>query len=183
MKEIINKVLKTSKILVLLLVAFSMTKVNVISHNGKISNENLNKTIDLTAMAVKLNEIQMADKYYPLDTFTGDMTGYSADCPLCSGRLGCTGQNVLDGTTTFNDNDYGNVLIVASSKNLPCGSIITFNANFVSKEKSTAIVLDRGVLGNDIDLLVPSEDFARNNIGRHKITYDVLRFGWERKAN
>ena len=23
-------------------------------------------------------------------------------------------------------------------------------------------------------------EYARNNVGRHKITYDVLRFGWSR---
>ena len=44
----------------------------------------------------------------------------------------------------------------------------------------TAIVLDRGVLGTDIDLLSPSEDYARQYVGRHKITYDVLRNGWSR---
>ena len=51
----------------------------------------------------------------------------------------------------------------------------------LSKEKITAIVLDRGVLGNDLDLLVESEAYALKNVGRHKLTYDVLRFGWERK--
>ena len=34
---------------------------------------NVNKTLDLTAMAFKLNEINMQDKYYPLDTLTGDL--------------------------------------------------------------------------------------------------------------
>lgn len=174
---------KTSKILILFVCVIAMQKVNVINQNDKISNENLNKTLDLTAMATKLNEIQLADKYYPLDTFTGDLTGYAADCPLCTGYLACTGQYVADGTTTYNDTDYGNVLIVASSKNLPCGSIITFDASYVSSEKVTAIVLDRGVLGNDIDLLVESESYASTYIGRHKLTYDVLRFGWERNAS
>ena len=47
-------------------------------------------------------------------------------------------------------------------------------------EKQTAIVLDRGVLGTDIDLLSPSEEYASKYIGRRKITYDVLRVGWTR---
>lgn len=181
MNKVITKIIKTSKILLLLGLVFTVQKVNMINGNEKISNENLNKTIDLTAMAVKLNEIQLADKYYPLDTFTGDLTGYGAKCALCTGYLYCNNQYVADGTTTYDDDDYGNVLIVASSKNLPCGSIITFEADYISDEKITAIVLDRGVLGNDIDLLVESESYASKYIGRHKFTYDVLRFGWERK--
>lgn len=181
MNKIMTKISKTTKILLLLGAVFTMQKVNVINENDKLTNENLNKTIDLTAMAVKLDEIQYADKYFPLDTFTGDLTGYEANCPMCTGYLGCTGAYVGDGTTSYEDTDYGTVRIVASSKNLPCGSIITFEASSVSKEPITAIVLDRGVLGNDIDLLVESHDYAVKNVGRRKLTYDVLRFGWERK--
>lgn len=171
---------KTTKILLILVAILSMSKVNVVSSNDKIVNENLNKTLDLTAMSFKLNEINLADKYYPLDTFTGDLTGYAADCALCSGYLGCTGQWVGDRTTTYNDKDYGEVMIVASSKSLPCGSIVTFDASYVSDKKIVAIVLDRGVLGNDLDLLVESEDYARQRVGRHRLSYDILRFGWER---
>lgn len=172
---------KTTKLLLFILAVFTMTKVNVVSQNEKLSNENLNKTLDLTAMAFKLNEIQLADRYYPLDTFTGDVTGYVADCPLCTGYLACNNQYVADGTTIYHDNEYGDVMIVASSSNLPCGSIVTFDAGFYTDKKIVAIVLDRGVLGTDLDLLVASESIARQNIGRHKLSYDVLRFGWERK--
>lgn len=175
-----NKILKATKIILIVCSMFVMQRVNLINLNDKITNNSYNKTIDLTAMAYKLNEIQLQDKYYPLDTFTGDLTGYGAHCALCSGFLGCTGQDVRDGTTTYDDIDYGNVRIVASSKNLKCGSIVTFDADFVSDEKVVAIVLDRGVLGTDLDLLVESEEYALNNIGRHKISYDVLRNGWER---
>lgn len=181
MKKVLSKINKTSKILLLLFVFLALQKVNVINQNDKVVNENLNKTLDLTAMVLKLNEINMADKYYPLDTFTGDLTGYSADCPLCSGYLACTGAYVANGTTSYNDSEYGNVVILASSKNLPCGSIVTFDASYVSSQKVTGIVLDRGVLGNDLDLLVPNSEYATKRIGRHKLTYDVLRFGWERK--
>jgi hypothetical protein len=177
MKKVISRIIKTTQILLLITMVLFLQKVNLSDSNNKISNSNINKTLDLTAMSVKLNQIQLADKYYPLDTFTGDLTGYGANCPLCSGKLGCTGQDVRDGTTMYNDPTYGTVNIVASSKNLKCGSIITWD-NYGTK--MTAIVLDRGVLGTDIDLLSPSEDYARQNVGRHKITYDVLRFGWTR---
>lgn len=182
MKKIFTQIIKTSKILVLLLIIpLLLTKVNVFNSNDKITNENFNKTLDLTAMSTKLSEIQLADIYYPLDTFTGDVTGYSADCPLCSGYLACNGAYMIGGPTTTFDKDYGEVQIVASSKNLPCGSIITYEAPYNNGQKVIAIVLDRGVLGNDIDVLVPSENYARENIGRHKMTYDVLRFGYTRK--
>ena len=183
MKKVISGIYKTSKFLLLLSAVLILQRVNVVSQNDKLTNENLNKTLDLTAMAMKLNEINMADKYYPLDTFTGDLTGYAADCPLCSGYLACTGDYVANGTTTYYDQDYGNVAILASSRNLPCGSIVTFEAPYLMGEKVTGIVLDRGVLGTDLDLLVPNQEYARVNIGRHKLTYDVLRFGYERNAN
>ncbi len=177
MKKVFSRFVKASKILLLLALIFSMTKVNTFTTNGKISNDSMNKTLDLTAMATKYEEIHYTDMWYPLDRFTGDLTGYAADCPLCSGKLGCTGQDVRDRTTMYNDPTYGEVNIVASSKNLACGSVITWD-NY--GKKMTAIVLDRGVLGTDIDLLTESEAYASQFVGRHKITYDVLRFGWSR---
>ena len=131
-------------------------------------------------MAYKLNEIQLKDKYYPLDTFTGDLTGYGANCPLCSGKLGCTGQDVTDGTTIYNDADYGEVRIVASSSNLRCGSIVQFNLDTVSNTPITAIVLDRGVTGTNLDLLMESEDAAIRYVGGRLISYSVLRNGYNR---
>ena len=87
--------------------------------------------------------------------------------------------NIKDGTTTYKDYEYGEVNIVASSKNLACGSIVRFTSNRVGEGEQFAIVLDRGVGGYALDLLTPSEEYASRNIGRSKITYDVLRSGWE----
>ena len=102
------------------------------------------------------------------------------NCPLCSGKLAClSSYDITDGKNTYYDAEYGEVNIVASSKNLPCGSIVTFNSSRISDEKVVAIVLDRGVRGNALDFLSPSLDYAYNNIGRSSITYDVLRSGWE----
>ena len=103
MKKVFSRFVKASKILLLLALIFSMTKVNTFTTNGKISNDSMNKTLDLTAMATKYEEIHYTDMWYPLDRFTGDLTGYAADCPLCSGKLGCTGQDVRDRTTMYND--------------------------------------------------------------------------------
>lgn len=115
-----------------------------------------------------------------INTFSGDLTGYSADCPACYGTLGCLpSYNVYrNGVLTYPDKTYGNVRIVASSKSIPCGSIIRFDSDRVSDGTTYAIILDRGVYNYDIDLLVPTEAFAYQYIGRSKIKYDVLRYGW-----
>lgn len=168
---------KVFKLFVVFMALLSITKINIEKDNGIVFNDNSNKVLDLTAMAIKYEEIKMKDLYYPLDTFVGDLTGYVADCPLCGGTLGCTGQDVLTNRiTTYNDSQYGTVNIVASSSNLSCGSIVKYKLN---NKDITAIVLDRGVLGTDLDLLVSSLDQAYN-IGRRNISYDVLRFGWSR---
>ena len=99
---------------------------------------------------------------------------------MCGGTLGCNGQNVLDGTIYYNDADYGEVRIVASSSNLKCGSIVQFNLNTVSNKPITAIVLDRGVTGTNLDLLMESEDAAIRYVGGRLISYSVLRNGYNR---
>jgi len=171
---------KFIKICLIIFAIFSITKINVEKDIGIVFNDNSNKTIDLTAMAVKIEEIRLKDMYYPLDTYVGYLTGYVADCPLCGGTLGCTGQNVLEGRiTTYEDVDYGTVRIMASSSNLACGSIVSYTLN---DEKITAIVLDRGVLGTNLDLLVDNVDKAYA-IGKRYISYDVLRFGWSRNIS
>ncbi len=146
---------------------------------SSVENQNENKTINLDTMAMKVLEVEEALKFQTLDTFTGDLTGYAYNCPLCNGTLACLPKyNIKDGTNTYNDYDYGLVYIVASSKNLPCGSIVSFYSNKISDDRTLAIVLDRGVKGNALDLLAPSEDYATKYIGRSSITYDVLRYGW-----
>lgn len=171
---------KFIKMFLIVFVLFSVNKINVSKDNGTILNDNSNKSLDLTAMAIKIEEIRMKDMYYPLDTYVGYLTGYVADCPLCGGTLGCTGQNVLsDRVTTYEDSDYGTVRIMASSSSLACGSIVTYTYN---NEKVTAIVLDRGVVGTNLDLLVDDVNEAYA-IGKKYITYDVLRFGWSRSVS
>ena len=169
------------KIIILLLFIFS-SFVSTIDKHKKIKIETLtfNQTLDLTAMADKEKEDINLDLYAAKTSYTGDLTGYSADCPLCNGTLSCkTSYKVYkNNVTSYHDEIYGDVRIVASSKQLACGSIIRFQSNRVGEGDIYAIVLDRGVLGHDLDLLVPSEAYASRYIGRSKITYDVLRFGW-----
>ncbi len=152
-----------------------------IKNESKTINDNLNKNVDLNAMAKVIQNFQANDLSMPLDTYYGTLTGYVANCPLCTGYLSCNNQNVLDGTTTYQDNQYGSVKIVASSRSLPCGSIVRFKNNTLSLNgEITAIVLDRGVTGTSLDLLVDSVDTALTKVGSKKINYDILRFGWTR---
>ena len=146
---------------------------------NSVSSLAQNRVINLTTMAMKLENDIKNDLYSAKDTFTGDVTGYGADCPLCSGKISCApSYNVKNGTTIYPDVTYGNVRIVASSKNLPCGSIVRFNLSKLSNEPIVAIVLDRGVLGTDLDLLMPSENDASMYVGRNTLSYDVLRVGY-----
>lgn len=178
-RTLFKSIFKCIQVAILLLLVIFVESSNNIKET-KVLNDNYNKSIDLSTMALKLKEDIANDLYSAKDTFTGDLTGYTADCPLCSGRLACLpNYYVMDGTDTYQDVSYGNVRIVASSKNLPCGSIIRFNKERISEEPILAIVLDRGVLGNDIDLLTPDVGYATSYVGRSVITYDVLRNGWQ----
>ena len=176
--DIMKKVFKIIKIFILIFViCISFTSSFI--YESKIYNNNPNKKVDEVAMALKINEFDYESLYGAKDTLVGDLTGYAYNCPLCSGKLACLGNyNITNGTTTFNDETYGNVMIVASSTNLACGTIVRFSVDKLSSEPILAIVLDSGVRGNNLDLLSISEEYAINNIGRVEITYDVLRKGW-----
>lgn len=180
--KMIKRIFKYTKILIMLITISLGVQVSIPNNETKTTNTNLNKTIDLNTMAIKIEEIKKKDLYTPIDTYNGDITGYAADCPLCTGFLGCNGQNVLDRTTTYNDKDYGTVRIVASSLRIPCGTIVEFSLNTEPNNKITAIVLDRGVTGTSLDLLVESEDYAINYVGRQNVTYNILRYGYEREV-
>lgn len=166
--------------IIVLFVFLSTSYVNVIEN--KSYSDNTNKTINLSTMALKVEEFKENDIYSAKDTYTGDLTGYVFNCPLCNGTLGCKrSYDITDGKTTYPDETYGTVRIVASSSNLPCGSIVRFTSKRISSEPVIAIVLDRGVRGNALDLLSESNDYAYGTVGRSVITYDVLRIGYGKK--
>lgn len=160
-------------ILFILLVIFII--FYVVNKEEKKENivENVSYSVNLMIEDELEFEEEVIEPVVSYETHAGDLTGYSADCPACNGTLACKpAYNVYkNGVVTYNDSTYGNVRIVATSKNIPCGSIIKYNDIY-------AIVLDRGVLGYDVDLLVESEDYARQYIGRSKITYEIIRSGW-----
>ncbi len=108
------------------------------------------------------------------------MTGYSGYCTGCGGRTGCPPrQDVRNGNIYFQDQEYGKVNIVATDKKIPCGSIFEITNSTLGK-KVVAIALDRGgaIKGTKLDFLVNSEEEADRKIGKQKVTYKIVRWGW-----
>lgn len=147
-----------------------------------VNNDNLNKNIGINVIEASQYELYKEGIYNPLYTFVGELTGYGGDCPVCSGRVACPPRmNVRKEGIYYEDKTYGTVRIVASSRHYPCGTILKFNVKKLSKEPIIAIILDRGVGGNVIDLLTESEAWANDNVGRVKnLKFEVLREGWKR---
>lgn len=163
------------------IVLFLSTKssFSILSYSVAL-NTNLDKVLDSTVIESKQEELFEEGNYNIMYTFSGDLTGYAGDCPLCSGYLACPPRtNVLKEGIFYKDKIYGTLRIAASSKKYPCGTVIRFNVNKLSSEPIIAIILDRGVGGNDIDLLTESQDFATKSVGRVKnLSFEVLREGW-----
>ena len=174
-RTIVQLILIFTVILFLDKATFSEVSVSV------VENDNLNKTLDKSVIAQAQDELYKTGLYNPIFSFTGELTGYSGDCPLCSGYLACPPRtNVLEKGIYYDDKTYGTVRIVASSRNYPCGTILKFKVNKLSSEPMIAIVLDRGVGGNVIDLLVESASVATKNVGRvRNLEFEVLRNGWK----
>ena len=177
-KDILNKGLKI--ILILILIYVVSDNLNSSNHVRLLESYGLNEAVGVAALARKEQEEKPKPKPKPVvsNNLGGYLTGYGADCPLCGGTLAClSSYNVYkNNVVTYPDATYGNVRIVASSRNLPCGSIVRINSSRVPG--GLAIVLDRGVLGTNLDLLCPSEDYAGQYVGRSYVNYEVLRRGW-----
>lgn len=144
-------------------------------------NTDNSKKLDLSIIEENQNRLYEEGIFNPLYTFTGELTGYSGDCPLCTGYLACPPRtNVIKKGIYYTDKKYGKIRIVASSKNYPCGTILRFKVKKLSDEPIVAIVLDRGVGGNVIDLLTESGEYASKYVGRvKKLNFEVLRDGWK----
>lgn len=116
-------------------------------------------------------------KYYET-SFKGKLTHYGPDCPLCGGHLGCNGQDARNGNIYYNDKEYGTVRVVASSKILPCGSIIRINVDEYDPNGMYAIVLDRGVSPGNIDLLKTSQRAWSPVRTLNNVVFDIVRYGY-----
>lgn len=114
-------------------------------------------------------------KYYPT-SFVGKLVHYGPDCPLCGGHLGCNGQDARNGNIYYNDPEYGKIRIVAMSSILPCGSIIRINVD--AYDNMYAIVMDRGVSGNMVDLLKESATAKSPVRTVNDVVFDIVRYGY-----
>lgn len=182
-KYIKSRIIVSIEFLILFVIIFSLKELPKKESFLLIAmNNNLNKSVDKNVIQASQTELYKEGIYNPLYTFYGELTGYAGDCALCSGYLACPPRtNVLKKGIYYNDKTYGKIRIVASSRNYPCGTILKFNVKKLSDEPIVAIVLDRGVGGNVIDLLTESEDYAIKNVGRvKKLEFEVLREGWTR---
>lgn len=185
-----KKAFNITKLLVLTIVIFFIGNNTVFQSNSKTINDNLDKKMSINVITEKQKAITYEKKkkerqkaiqklYQPISTFVGTLTGYSADCPGCSGNLACTGTSVKNNGIYYNDKTYGKIRIVATSASYPCGTIIRFNHSSVSSKPVIAIALDRGVSGNKVDLLAESSSYALNYIGSsYNKKFEILRLGW-----
>lgn len=182
-KYLISKIIMSVEAIILIAILIFIKKENyTFSTLSVVTNNNLKKSLDIKVIQENQNELYSQGTYNPIYTFMGELTGYAGDCPLCSGYLACPPRtNVLKKGIYYNDSTYGKIRIVASSKKYPCGTILKFNVKKLSDEPMIAIVLDRGVSGNVIDLLTESEDYATKHVGRVKnLEFEVLREGWKK---
>ena len=85
MKRLFSRTIRM--IIIILFVMASTSYVHIIE--TKSFSDNTNKNVNLSTMAMKVEELKENDIYSAKDTFTGDLTGYVFNCPLCNGTLGC----------------------------------------------------------------------------------------------
>lgn len=116
-------------------------------------------------------------KYYDT-SFIGKLTHYGPDCALCGGHLGCNGQYARNGNIYYHDKEYGTLRIVATSKKIPCGSILRINVDAYDKNGMYAIVLDRGVGPGIVDLLKTSERAWSPSATVNGARFDIVRYGY-----
>jgi len=152
---------------------------------------------------IEENKIEEIDKYFMnnevLSTYNGILTGYGPDCVGCgnfktnkvSTSSGYHIADIVDGviqpafTITYNDNEYGEVRIVAGDSTLPYKTIVRIT--MPNQDPIIAVVLDRGsTVGfencrsskgclTNFDLLFPTESSA---VGKtHNVKFEILRIG------
>lgn len=145
-----------------------------------VKNDTMDKAISYNTIVEAQETLHQKSLYTPEGSFIGQLTGYAGDCPACSGVVACKPRiNVLEKGIYFDDSEYGKIRMVASSKNYPCGTILRFYNKKIQEDPIIAVVMDRGVSGNVIDLLMDNASDARKYVGRIKnLNFDILRLGW-----
>ena len=149
-------------------------------------DENNNETIIESPKNAEI-EIGTGDEA----NYVGKMTGYGADCIGCTGTLACKTKNgsyhnlIKDGTT-YNDEEYGNVKIIAAAlEKFPCGTIIkvenpnlgTFNAIVLDTGGTMKNAWNNGIIHIDLAYLTET-DPALHLSTSSNVKYSVQRWGF-----
>lgn len=149
-------------------------------------DENNNETIIESPKNAEI-EIGTGDEA----NYVGKMTGYGADCIGCTGTLACKTKNgsyhnlIKDGTT-YNDEEYGNVKIIAAAlEKFPCGTIIkvenpnlgTFNAIVLDTGGAMKSAWVNGIVHMDL-AYVTETDPAIHLSTSSNVKYSVQRWGF-----
>ena len=149
-------------------------------------DENNNETIIESPKHAEI-EIGTGDEA----NYVGKMTGYGADCVGCTGTLACKTKNgsyhnlIKDGTT-YNDEEYGNVKIIAAAlEKFPCGTIIkvenpnlgTFNAIVLDTGGAMKSAWVNGIVHMDL-AYVTETDPAIHLSTSSNVKYSVQRWGF-----
>lgn len=152
--------------------------LHLVNGEEKNAKESINKI-------VKIGTRENAD-------YIGDLTGYGPDCAGCSkkGYVACSTKDkenwsLIYNGIIYNDDDYGEVSIVAADHSLfPCGTIVEFSDK--NDNSVVAIVLDTGATmrnkwrnNNKVHLDLAFEN-EKDAIGANakQINYHVKRWGW-----
>ena len=125
--------------------------------------------------------------------YVGKMTGYGADCAGCSGNgtLACKTKNgsyhsLIKNGTTYNDDEYGEVRIIAAALDkFPCGTIIkvenpnlgTFNAIILDTGGAMKNAWENGIVHMDL-AYVTETDPAIHLTTSSNVKYSVQRWGY-----
>ena len=149
-------------------------------------DENNNETIIESPKNAEI-EIGTGDEA----NYVGKMTGYGADCVGCTGTLACKTKNgsyhnlIKDGTI-YNDEEYGNVKIIAAAlEKFPCGTIIkvenpnlgTFNAIVLDTGGAMKSAWNNGIIHIDLAYLTET-DPALHLSTSSNVKYSVQRWGF-----
>lgn len=149
-------------------------------------DENNNETIIESPKNAEI-EIGTGDEA----NYVGKMTGYGADCIGCTGTLACKTKNgsyhnlIKDGTT-YNDEEYGNVKIIAAAlEKFPCGTIIkvenpnlgTFNAIVLDTGGAMKNAWNNGIIHIDLAYLTESDPAIHLSTSSN-VKYSVQRWGF-----
>ena len=92
MKQYIKSriIISVEFIVVLILIISGINKENFSFSTISVAlNTDYEKNLDSSVIKETQSELYIQGIYNPIYTFTGDLTGYAGDCPLCSGYLAC----------------------------------------------------------------------------------------------